>query len=64
MATAEPNATSMITMAAVTPIPSAGPGEAATTPEIGAPPRATVMPGRAAACAVWTTASTALFGSR
>ncbi len=49
MATTEPKATSMITIAAVTPMPSAGPGAALTTVEIGAPPSSTRKPRCAAA---------------
>ena len=64
IATTEPKAISMMKMAAVTPIPSAGPGEAATTVEIGAPPSATLSPGSADACAVSITRWTAAAGSR
>ncbi len=40
MATTEPNAISMISMAARMPAPSLGPGEAVITFPIGPPPRA------------------------
>ena len=44
MATTDPNANSMMRMAAVTPIPSLGPGAAVMTEEMGSPPKATVKP--------------------
>ncbi len=56
MATTEPNASSMMIMAAVMPMPSLAPGEIFCTEEIGLPPRATWNPGRAADCALSMTA--------
>ena len=47
MATTEPKASSMMTMAALIPIPSLEPGDGETTALIGGPPRATCRPGSA-----------------
>ena len=58
MATTDPKASSMMSTAAVTPMPSLGPGAAVTTAEIGLPPRATVNPEWSAASAVEMTALT------
>ena len=62
MATIEPNASSMMRMAAVMPMPSLGPGAAVTADEIGSPPSSTWKPGWAAACAVVMTCFTAPVG--
>ncbi len=63
MATTDPKAMSMMSMAARMPAPSAGPpGLADTTAEMGAPPRATATPGRAAPSAVLMTRCTAALG--
>ena len=63
MATTEPKASSMISMAAAMPMPSLGPGAAATTAEIGVPPSWTPKPGRRACSAVVITACTVCLDS-
>jgi len=44
IATTDPNASSMMRMAAVMPMPSLGPGAAVITDEMGFPPNATSNP--------------------
>ena len=47
MATTDPNASSMMRIAAVMPMPSLGPGAAVAAAEIGSPPSSTWKPARA-----------------
>ena len=62
MATTDPNASSMMMMAAVIPMPSLGPGAAVAAAEIGLPPSSTWNPSCAVAWAVVMTFFTAAVG--